>query len=633
MSSNKLYTAAEKGDLAAVQQLLARGGVDVNKSGVYQQSPLFIAAMKGHAVVVDRLLTAGANKDKPNVNKATPLYIAAFSGHLPVVERLLQAGANKDMSNVKQVTPLLAAASGGHVAIVERLLAAGADKEKSNATQATPLFIASEKGHVPVVERLLTAGANKEKPNINQATPLFAAAANGHKRVVERLLSAGANMEKPNNMLQTPLIAAALGGHKDAVIALLREGADPNKRDKSGMTALQLAKKAGYSEIVEIFSPSPKWKGWSRSDIEQLNALFETKPDARGKIPANNVSVCPVCLKTVVRGEACMYMSHNCTDMPGFYHEELYAKYKDRSGRIGWCTICNRICSGHRHYAIVPANAPKTYEIKPLSGDANPFGGENDCKKYGGGGREEKIMRIRRLREYAFELNQDIDKISRKTALNQLVEEMWNSPYYRTRKVQNILQSGKWNIPNVEFPAPPQDQAAVIEPSAPNVAYVFANKPKLFPILDLAGGYNDISMEDDVPVLIQLVHLEENGSIRKHDEKISLLSLFDGLGRVGGAGTPEFGKCLIGNGCTGIHYPAELQYILDKYPEQHLSAEDRAKYQQMIDVYKVRFNEAYRDNEGFKARIDKNMAVKGGGRRLQTRRLRRRLERTTRRNK
>lgn len=626
---NKLYTAAEKGDLAAVQLILAGGGVDINKSGAYQQSPLFIASMKGHLPVVNRLLAAGANKDKGNVNQATPLYVAALNGYLPIVERLLQAGANKDKPNIKQATPLFAAASGGHVAIVERLLAAGADKEKSNINHATPLFIAAANGHVAVVERLLAAGANKDKPNINQATPLFIAAENGHKRVVERLLSAGANKEKTNNLQQTPLMAAAFGGHKETVMALLKDGADPNKRDKSGMTAVQLAKKAGRAEIVEIFEPSPKWKGWSQSDIEQLNALFETTPDARGRIPADNVSVCPVCLKTIIRGEACMYMSHNCTSMPGYYNEELYTKYKDKSGRIGWCTICNRICSGHRHYAIVPAGAPKAAEVKPLSGDANPFGGEIDCKKYGGGGREEKIMRIRRLREYAFELNQEVDKIPRKTALDQLVEEMWNSPFYRTRKIQNILQSGKWNIQTEDFPSAAAPAAAV-QAQAPNIsAATAAVTAATTPILDFGGGNNNISFES-VPVLIQLVHRQENGNIRKHDEKISLRSLFDAYREFAGSGTPEFGKCFLGNGCTGIIYPAELKYILDKYPAEHLSAMDRAKYQQMIQDYTLRFNEAYRDNQVFKQRIDKNIAgVRGGGRRHRT--LRRRLMRRRRR--
>lgn len=627
MSFNKLYVAAEKGDLPAVQQILASGGVDINKSGVYQQSPLFIAAMKGHTAIVDRLLVAGANKEKTNINQATPLYIAAFSGHFPIVERLLQAGANKDKPNIKQATPLFAAASGGYLAVVDRLLEAGADKEKSNINHATPLFIAAANGHVPIVERLLVAGANKDKPNVNQATPLFIAAANGHKRVVERLLSAGANIEKPNNLQQTPLMAAVLGGHKDTVIALLKEGADVHKRDKAGMTALQIAKKAGFREIVEIFAPSPKWKGWSRGDIEQLNTVFETKPDSRGRIPADNVSVCPVCLKTVVRGEACMYMSHNCKDMPGFYHEELYEKYKNKSGRIAWCTLCNRICSAHRHYAIVPANAPKSTEIIPLSGDANPFGGENDCKKYGGGGREEKIMRIRRLREYAFELNQDIDKLPHKTALSQLVEEMWNSPYYRTRKVQNILQSGKWNIQNSEFPAPLRSHIPLTA-AAPNVTYPFTT----YPIIDLSSGFNNISMEP-APVLIQLVHRQENGTIYTHKEKISLKSLFDGLKQISASGTEEFGKCFIDSiNCTGIHYPAEFQYILDKYPTEHLTPEDRAIYQQMIDTYKTRFNEAYRDNENFKERIDKNIAAKKGGARRKTyrRHLRQHRRRLTR---
>jgi ankyrin repeat protein len=633
MSLNKLYTAAERGDLVAVNQLLSARGVDVNKSGVYQQSPLFIAAMKGHTAIVDRLLTAGANKDKPNVNQATPLYIAALGGHLPIVERLLAAGANKEKPNSKQATPLFAAAMNGHLAVVERLLTAGADKEKSNVNHATPLFIASENGRAEIVERLLAAGANKEKPNINQATPLFIAAANGHKRVVDRLLSAGANKEKPNGVLQTPLMAAAAAGHKDAVMALLKDGADLNKRDKTGQTALQIAKKAGHMEIVELIEPSPKWKGWSRSDVDQLNTLFETKPDTRGRIPADNVSVCPVCLKTIVRGEACMYMSHNCKDLPGFYHEELYAKYKDKSGRIGWCTICNRACSGHRHYQITPANAPKAAEETQRSGGADAFGGENDCRKYGGGGREEKIMRIRRMREYAFELNQDIGKITHKTAMSQLVEEMWNSPYYRTRKVQNILQSGKWNIQTNEFPVYGNQgqgsQGQGSQGEAPNVPYPFANKPQMFPIIDLSGGTNVISL-NDVPVVIHFVHREINGNIRIHQEAISIQSLFETLEqRFGGSGTPKFGKCLFDDGCTGIHYPAELQYVLDKYPG--LSQDEREKYQQMITNYKKRFNEAYRENETFKERIDKNIHGQIGGRRRKTYRRLNKHRRTRRR--
>jgi ankyrin repeat protein len=628
--SNKLYIAAGTGNLDAVQQQLA-AGADINKPGAYKQTPLFIAAMKGHTAVVDVLLKAGANKEKANVNQATPLYIAAASGYIDVVNRLLAAGANKEASNIKHATPLFVAAFKGHDAIVQRLLAAGTNKDKPNINQATPLFVAAENGHAAIVDMLLAANVNKDKANVNQATPLFIAAANGHTRIVERLLAAGANKDKPNTFLQTPLIIAAINGHKDSVIALLKAGADPNKRDKSGLTALQLAKKSERTDIVEIFAPSPKWKGWSRSDIEQLNTLFETQPDPRTKhIPAEDVSLCPVCLKTIVRGEACMYMSHKCTDLPGYYHEELYKKYKNESGRITWCTICNRICNGHRHYAIVPANAPKGEILKPSSGDANPFGGEKDCKKYGGGGREEKITRIRRLREYAFELNQDIGKIPEKTAINYLVEEMWNSPFYRTRKVQTILETGKWNISNTDFPAAalPQTHAA----DAPDVPWPFAQKKNMMPILNPNGGMNNISMMD-VPVLIQLVHRQENGSIKVHDQTISIHSLFDALSTFGGSGTPEFGKCFFGDGCTGIHYPGELQYILDHYPAEHLTAEDREKYQQLVSNYKTRFNEAYRDIPTFKSRIDTNIrtAATAGGRRRKTWRRRGRVARTTRR--
>ena len=679
-----LFVAAFNGHTAIVERLLA-AGANIEAENVNKATPLYIAAWKGHTAIVERLLAAGANKEAQDVNKATPLFVAAFNGHTAIVERLLAAGANIEAENVYKITPLFIAAWKGHTAIVERLLAAGANKDAENVNKQTPLFVAAWKGHTAIVERLLAAGANIEAQDVNKATPLFVAASNGHTAIVERLLAAGANIEAENvNKItplfvaawkghivilerllaagankeaqcvnkQTPLFIAASYGHTAIVERLLAAGANIETKNKNGKTALDIAREKGHAEIVRLIEdkmPKTIWRGFSRSDISMLNSIFETEPaPGQTRSDAENVSCCPVCFKivpvgraapqTVSRATGCMYMlDHNCSTLGGYYHKRLYDKYKNERGEITWCTICGRICqrTPHRHYQLELASKPKAATIEAFDHTANPFGGEADCIKYGGGGLKEKLMRYRRMREYALDLQDEIGKIKFDEAIDQLIEETWNAPLMRSRKLETIAREKKWNIPNTEFKEFRNNNAAM-SPTA-NVPYPFAGKPAMAPILD-GEGMNNISMAD-TPVLIQLVHRREDGSVRPHEQKISIHTLFEALDKqFGGAGSPNFGKCLFDDGCNGIHYPDELQYILNHYPEAHLPATDRDRYQGMIDAYRKRFNEAYRDVAAFKARVDANIAAAAnmpvggaghaGGRRRTIRRGRKKDRRT-----
>ena len=620
----QLFAAAQNGNLAEVNRLLA-AGANIEAENVNKATPLYIAALKGHTAIVERLLAAGANKEAQDVNKHTPLFVAAFNGHTAIVERLLAAGANKDAENVNKQTPLYIAALKGHTDIVERLLAAGANKDAENVNKQTSLFIAAMNGHTAIVERLLAAGANKEAENVNKQTSLFMAASNGHAAIVERLLAAGANIEAEDIYKQTSLFIAASNGRTAIVERLLAAGANIEAKNKNGKTTLDIARKKGYAEIVRLLEkripPKPKtiWRGFSRSDISILNSIFETEPaPGQARSDAENVSCCPICFKivpvgraapqTVSRATGCMYMlDHNCSTLGGYYHKELYNKYKNERGEITWCTICGRICqrTPHRHYKLELASKPKAATIEAYDHTADPFGGEADCIKYGGGGLKEKLMRYRRMREYALDLQDKIGKITFDEAIDQLIEETWNAPLMLSRKLETIAREKKWNIPNTEFKEFRNNNAAV----APiNVQYPFAGKPAMVPILD-GEGMNNISMAD-TPVLIQLVHRREDGTIRPHEQKISIQTLFEALDKqFGGAGSANFGKCLFDDGCNGIHYPDELQYILNHYPEAHLPATDRTRYQGMIDAYRKRFNEAYRDVAAFKARVDANIAA------------------------
>ncbi len=97
-----------------------------------------------------------------------------------------------------------------------------------------------------------------------------------------------------------------------------------------------------------------------------------------------------------------MYVSHKCSDLPGFYEKNLYKKYKGADGSISWCTICGRIARDGRHFELAPYNTekPKLVEGTPKGGS-----GEEDCTLLdGGGGLPEKFLRYRQMRRTAKEL-------------------------------------------------------------------------------------------------------------------------------------------------------------------------------------------------------------------------------------
>lgn len=88
-----LVTAAETGDLAAVEQLLGKNGsADLRDSCDW--TALMKAALNGHKDIVQRLIAHGAEIDAVDEGGYTALMLAASNNHLEIVGFLLQAGAN-----------------------------------------------------------------------------------------------------------------------------------------------------------------------------------------------------------------------------------------------------------------------------------------------------------------------------------------------------------------------------------------------------------------------------------------------------------------------------------------------------------------------------------------------------------
>ena len=556
-----LILASNNGHIETVKTLLEAGAnIDIqNKNG---DTALILASNNGHAEIVKTLLEAGANIDIQSIHGNTTLILASFNGNTGIVKILLEAGANIDIQSIHNNTALIIASNNGHTEIVKILLDAGANIDIQNIHGNTALILASFNGHTETVNTLLDADANIDMQNKNGDTALILASLNGHNEIAKELLEAGANINIQNVDGATPLFIAAGNNHKDIIIRLLRTPTIKNIPVEGTKTVLDIAKEGRFTPeinelIIQRFSPELLWKGWSHSDSEKLDVIFDKK--------AANYACCPVCLKFIERSEACMYMKHDCSSLGGFYHTELYDKYKNEEGKIGWCTICNRIAIGHRHYKLGLASAPKPI-LGPGNGD--PF--EKDCRvSNGGGGIPEKFARFRRMREFAKQLMEEEGELLEKDVLTQLVEETWNAPFSRIPAIQRLLREKKWNIAHTTFPANRvAAAAAAVNGGVPEIREFLRPAPNrnnadLQPIVHPVG-MNQIGQDEEAENVVQFRHKKKDGTINTHGDTWISKDSLEGLleWRITNFGDESAIYCWEYPKCDALLYPEEIRGLV-----------------------------------------------------------------------
>lgn len=114
--------------------------IDVNMQ-LLSNTPLIVAAQRGHGAVVSLLLENGASIHQQDRSYTTPLAFATLYGHPEVVNILLNSGANIDALDILEMTPLSLAAQRGHASTVHMLLERGADIHSPDKhRKKTPLF-------------------------------------------------------------------------------------------------------------------------------------------------------------------------------------------------------------------------------------------------------------------------------------------------------------------------------------------------------------------------------------------------------------------------------------------------------------------------------------------------------------
>lgn len=219
ISATELYAqlqeASKEGNLDKVRILIKQGadvnllvfdkttGEDINDTyAAYEETPLMLASVKGHLVIVKELLAAGAkvNQILPiNYERElmpgegfTALEKACQSDNIDIVKVLAKSGTNaqsilwcackigdeellkfslRDKPNLdftpgegSVASPLIMAVEGGYENIVKLLLEAGADPNYTDPfieEDYSPLQAAKEKGNEEIVKLLKAAGAKE----------------------------------------------------------------------------------------------------------------------------------------------------------------------------------------------------------------------------------------------------------------------------------------------------------------------------------------------------------------------------------------------------------------------------------------------------------------------------------------
>lgn len=127
----EIHSAAARGDLARVQELLARDSGAVNSVDHTGATPLHWASDTGWKPVVELLLSRGANPNARKANGVTPLHVAAGMGRREIVEMLVASGADVNAKDDYGRTALSVSRFRGYTQIVEFLVSRGAIGESA----------------------------------------------------------------------------------------------------------------------------------------------------------------------------------------------------------------------------------------------------------------------------------------------------------------------------------------------------------------------------------------------------------------------------------------------------------------------------------------------------------------------
>ncbi|MCL4861518.1 MAG: ankyrin repeat domain-containing protein [Caldilineaceae bacterium] len=192
---------------------------------------LITAAERGDLDTVQQLLAAGAVVDARDGRGRTALIAAAYGNHVEVAAALIAAGADVNLKDNTQQSAYLIPTADGHLELLRLTLANGADVHSTDSYNGAGLIRAADRGHVEIIEELLKTEINVDHVNRLGWTALLEAIILGdggprHTEVVRLLVEAGADVNLADGQGVTPLAHAQQRGFQPIVEILQAAGAE-----------------------------------------------------------------------------------------------------------------------------------------------------------------------------------------------------------------------------------------------------------------------------------------------------------------------------------------------------------------------------------------------------------------------
>jgi ankyrin repeat protein len=245
--------ASARGDLQEINRLFV-AGAPINGEEQWGRTPLMAAIEKGQEAAVDQLIQLGADIRYHNVaHGTTPLMVAASSGQENILKILLSKNVPVDDRDQAGTTAFMFAVTSGKWNVLKILADAGADVNAVRADQRPALSqifdtLPFTENHVRTIEAALDLGAN---PNLKTGyNPLDLALRSCNRQVVKALRARGALLFDPLN-LGSGLNNAIEKGNLELVQCYLDAGYDEKVRTDTNW--FQMAARAGNLQIVQIF--------------------------------------------------------------------------------------------------------------------------------------------------------------------------------------------------------------------------------------------------------------------------------------------------------------------------------------------------------------------------------------------
>eukprot|EP00931_Biecheleriopsis_adriatica_P047466 TRINITY_DN27369_c0_g1_i1.p1 TRINITY_DN27369_c0_g1~~TRINITY_DN27369_c0_g1_i1.p1 ORF type:complete len:326 (-),score=73.82 TRINITY_DN27369_c0_g1_i1:56-1033(-) len=228
----------------------------VGSSSAENENALRKIAQKGDCDEIVRLCLLGTSVNTVNNFGETPLHLAAARGHEQAVRLLVKLGAEVNVvaAEASGVQAVHVAAAGGHESLLRHLVNCKADAKARDADGLTPVHHAAAGGFDATVRTLVDMfGADAKARDNDGLAPLHAAAHKGHDSTVRLLVADfGADANVADNDGETSLHMASMEGRESTVRILLDLGASTSSLNGERLTPAQIAREEGHTKIGAI---------------------------------------------------------------------------------------------------------------------------------------------------------------------------------------------------------------------------------------------------------------------------------------------------------------------------------------------------------------------------------------------